>query len=152
MCQQGAYSVLLALPSSPPHAARAFSCVNKEQSAKFGALVDGAEELLKLFPWPPVFEKDKFLRPDFTSLEVLAGTTHGHTVPLPLGALRSPCTVCGTGARLRVVGRARGDQHPQLRRRAPVGRFQECLPRQRMFATGHTERTAHATHLPSAHC
>ena len=29
-------------------------------------------QLLKLLPWGPAFEKDKFLRPDFTSLEVVS--------------------------------------------------------------------------------
>ena len=48
------------------------ACVNREVSRKFQALVDGAEEMLKLMPWPPAFEKDTFLRPDFTSLEVCA--------------------------------------------------------------------------------
>ena len=51
--------------------------VNKEMSAKFGALVDGAEEMLKLMPWDAAFEKDKFLRPDFTSLEVIAFGSSG---------------------------------------------------------------------------
>ena len=48
--------------------------MNKETSRKFGKLVDGAEALLALFPWPKELEKDKFFRPDFTSLEVPSPT------------------------------------------------------------------------------
>lgn len=46
--------------------------VNLERTAAFGALVDGAESMIPKLPWSNDFEKDKFLSPDFTSLEVLS--------------------------------------------------------------------------------
>ncbi|TFJ82224.1 hypothetical protein NSK_006553 [Nannochloropsis salina CCMP1776] len=51
--------------------------VNRSMSEKFADLVQAAESLLPLLPWPPSFEKDAFLRPDFTSLDVLAFGSSG---------------------------------------------------------------------------
>ncbi|OTB08846.1 hypothetical protein M426DRAFT_316873 [Hypoxylon sp. CI-4A] len=46
--------------------------VNLERTRAFGALVDAAPSLIPHLPWDKDFEKDKFLSPDFTSLEVLS--------------------------------------------------------------------------------
>jgi dipeptidyl-peptidase-3 len=46
--------------------------VNLERTRAFGALVDSAESMIPKLPWSTDFEKEKFLSPDFTSLEVLS--------------------------------------------------------------------------------
>jgi dipeptidyl-peptidase III len=53
--------------------------VNLERTRAFGALVDAAPSLIPLLPWSKDFEKDNFLSPDFTSLEVL--TFAGSGIP-----------------------------------------------------------------------
>lgn len=55
------------------------SMVNLERTRAFGALVDAAPEMIPLLPWGAEFEKDKFLSPDFTSLEVM--TFAGSGIP-----------------------------------------------------------------------
>lgn len=53
--------------------------VNQERTKAFGKLVKSAPEHIPKLPWPQAFEKDKFLAPDFTSLEVL--TFAGSGIP-----------------------------------------------------------------------
>ncbi|KAJ5483594.1 hypothetical protein N7530_002840 [Penicillium desertorum] len=55
--------------------------VNLERTRAFGTLVDSAESMIPKLPWGTDFEKDKFLSPDFTSLEVLSFACSG----LPAG-------------------------------------------------------------------
>ena len=53
--------------------------VNRERTRAFAQLVRAAPQLIPHLPWPPAFEKDAFLPPDFTSLEVL--TFAGSGIP-----------------------------------------------------------------------
>ncbi|XP_066960436.1 dipeptidyl peptidase 3 isoform X2 [Macrobrachium rosenbergii] len=56
--------------------------VNREQSRKFDTLVSRAEkEFLPLLPWGREFEEDVFMRPDFSSLDILTFASSG----LPIG-------------------------------------------------------------------
>lgn len=45
--------------------------VDKERSKKLAKLVSHSSEIVPKLPWDHSLEKDKFLAPDFTSLDVL---------------------------------------------------------------------------------
>jgi dipeptidyl-peptidase III len=58
------------------------SMMNRKLSEKFQNMVKEAESFLQELPWGKDFEKDKFSKPDFTSIDVLAFA--GSTVPVGL--------------------------------------------------------------------
>jgi len=85
--------------------------VNKERTKAFGKLVESAPDQIPKLPWGKDFEKDKFLSPDFTSLEVLTFAGSGipagismydcqHTFGLVLTAVQiSPTTMSSVRAK-----------------------------------------------------
>ena len=55
--------------------------VDKEKSIKFQNLVRDSEKIIPKLPWPRSMEKDKFLSPDFLTLDIVNFSTNG----CPLG-------------------------------------------------------------------
>ena len=55
--------------------------VDKEKSKKFQSLVTNSEQIIPLLPWPKEMEKEKFMAPDFTTLDVICFATNS----CPLG-------------------------------------------------------------------
>ena len=64
-----------------PENARAYysgwvAIVDKEKSRKFSQLVVNSESIIPQLPWPRSMEKDKFLAPDFTTLDLICFATN----------------------------------------------------------------------------
>jgi len=45
--------------------------LDKEKSKKFNALVENSETIVPKLPWPKHMEKDKFLAPTYTTLDII---------------------------------------------------------------------------------
>ena len=50
--------------------------VDKEKSKKFQKLVENSEQIITLLPWDKELEKDVFLAPDFTLLDIICFATN----------------------------------------------------------------------------
>jgi len=55
--------------------------VDKDRSEKFQNLVKSSEKIIPLLPWPKYMEKENFLAPDFTMIDIVSFATNG----CPLG-------------------------------------------------------------------
>lgn len=100
--------------------------VNLERTRAFGALVNSAESMIPKLPWSTEFEKEKFLSPDFTSLEVLSfagsGIPAGINIVSSLLGLENVSIIC-TSINSSIA---------KLRRHQAVRRIQKCLARKRL--------------------
>ena len=75
--------------------------VNLERTKAFGKLVEAASSFIPRLPWSTDFEKDTFLSPDFTSLEVL--TFSGSGIPAGINvSLLLPVNTCRSASRFGV--------------------------------------------------
>lgn len=55
--------------------------VDKAKSARLNQLVETAETIISQLPWPKEYEKDKYLRPDYSELTVVSFASSG----VPIG-------------------------------------------------------------------